>query len=277
MVRNYVRYSPVARGKFQLLRRTLSWLYADLGGGLSMKIEDPGDYAERCLFLYGFLEGVEAGLILSLIQPGMTVYDVGANLGVYSLHFSRAVGPGGRVVAFEPTPRLIERMQRQFAALGVSNVAVAPVALSDRGGPARLFLGEGSERNSLVVESGEGMAVETVKLDDYLASGAAAAPDFVKIDVEGSEERVLRGGEGLFASPAAPPVMIEFNPEALVAGGSSDAALQHLLESYGYQCFLLHSHKDGEYYNVLAVKTSHPERFPALAGLRLKPLALPVR
>ena len=143
---------------------------------------------------------VQAALV-KLLRPGMTFYDVGANIGFFSLLAARLVGKTGRVVAFEADPEVAARLREhavrnEFSWLSVEQKAVCsgtggvffqrtdPAKSPDRG------LGH-------VVESGteNTIRVEGVSLDDFVKG--AQGPDFVKCDVEGAEVDVFRGAERL--------------------------------------------------------------------------------
>jgi FkbM family methyltransferase len=164
------------------------------------------------------------------LRPGMTVIDIGANLGVYSLPMARLVGETGHVFAYEPgseARRLLERSRELNAA---DNLDISPLALSDREREGRLVFGLSSELNAL----GEGSAGETVRitsLDREDALRGWPSPDFVKIDAEGEEERILAGG-GDFFSRHSPLVMFEIR-----AADKINENLRALFPAIGYRLF----------------------------------------
>jgi FkbM family methyltransferase len=164
------------------------------------------------------------------LQPGMTVIDIGANLGVYSLPAARLVGPTGQVFAYEPgseSRALLERSRELNAAF---NLHISPLALSDRERKGHLVFGASSELNELG-ESGAGEAVSITSLDNEDASRDGPPPDFVKIDAEGEEERILAGGRKFF-SRHSPLVMFEIK-----AGDKVNQRLQPLFLAIGYRLF----------------------------------------
>jgi FkbM family methyltransferase len=126
------------------------------------------------------------------------VYDIGANLGFFSLVAARLVGPTGRVYAFEPAPENAEAIRRNAALNLVTNVTVVERAVSSRAGTARLQIVD-DQSWSRLEEFGAHpgtervLEVETVAIDDLVQSGELPPPALVKIDVEGAELAVLDG------------------------------------------------------------------------------------
>ena len=126
-----------------------------------------------------------------LIAPGSVVYDIGANVGYFSLLASQLVGDKGQVYAFEPLPRNVHFLHRHIALNQIENIKVVEAAVSDHEGEAFFDLGASSAMGHLS-EAGE-IKVRRVCLDKMLDSGEIRPPDMVKIDVEGAEYEVLRG------------------------------------------------------------------------------------
>jgi FkbM family methyltransferase len=151
-----------------------------------------------------------------IIRYGSTVYDVGANVGLFSLRFARWTGAEGWVYAIEPNPVCICFLRANLEQLRVRNFAILPVALSDRSGPATYSLNYGSSLIGLVTQPttrdkpGHHIAVETADLDSLIAQFALRRPDFVKIDVEGAEETVVAGMIDTLAR-CRPGLMIELH------------------------------------------------------------------
>jgi FkbM family methyltransferase len=119
----------------------------------------------------------------------MTVFDVGAHAGYFTLLFSRAVGPSGTVFAFEPDPSNLARLHRNLALNVSTNVRVIPSAVTDRKGKAQ-FVANASMGH--VSDEGK-LSVSTCRLDDF------PPPDLVKMDIEGSENLALSGAENILA------------------------------------------------------------------------------
>jgi FkbM family methyltransferase len=268
LVCGYIRRCPVSRGKWRLLQCASPFLVAEPEPGTFVRVADLTNPIELACVYRGLPEPEDVRLFLSLLRPGMTVFDVGANVGLYSLLAARRVGPGGRVHAFEPTPHVAASLRGNVALNRLANVVVTEAAVSDRVGEATFYLQNSSDRNTLGGGVGRPVRVRTVTLDDY-AARCPGRVDVMKMDVEGAEVLALRGGRRLLAAADGPVLLLEFNPEALRAAGSGATALCDVLAEYGYRCHPLQAYGGGAYGNALAFKGGHEARFPVLERLGL--------
>lgn len=165
------------------------WLHGDLGSLI-----------EREFYLHGGYEREEIDLFLSLIPADRrgTILDIGANIGTHSLRFSRVFD---RVLSFEPNPLVIDRLRRNVALNGASNIAVHQVGLSDEKGELELFAPDGSNQGLgtfLTVEQYDRplqpIARAPIEIgDDFVAAHAPGRIDAIKCDVQGFELQVFRG------------------------------------------------------------------------------------
>ena len=128
--------------------------------------------------------------VAAALFDGAVFFDVGANVGFYTLLAARAVGPTGRVVAFEPHPQNVQALERNVQLNGLENVLIVPKAASRAAGHASL---EVRNRATARLGTQHGLEVETVALDDIVSAHPELRPDVVKIDVEGHELDVLAG------------------------------------------------------------------------------------
>jgi FkbM family methyltransferase len=169
--------------------------------------------------LRGDFEEAEQRFVERYLQPGMTVLDIGAHHGIYSLLASQKVGASGRVVAFEPSPRERQRLFRHVQLNRCSNVTVEAMALGASEGEVELFVVQGNETgcNSLrppeVSLRTKKLAVPLISLDRYVEQREIARVDFVKMDVEGGELEVLRGATALLQKPPRPVILCEVQEE----------------------------------------------------------------
>ncbi len=125
------------------------------------------------------------------LRDGQVVYDVGANVGFYSLLAARCVGHTGRVFAFEPVPENLAYLRRHLALNSLTQVSVEPVAVSNSAGLTRFTVGKNTCTGHFDADGA--LEVRTVALDDFVVGAGNPPPQAMKIDVEGAEVRVLQG------------------------------------------------------------------------------------
>lgn len=132
------------------------------------------------------------------IELGAVVFDIGAHVGFYTLLAARRVGPGGHIYAFEPLARNVSFLERHIQINELDNVSLQQMAISDRSGTVS-FGGGVSSSTGHITTSGEEQ-VQASALDDLLDTGEIDPPALMKIDVEGAEGAVLRGGKELISN-----------------------------------------------------------------------------
>ena len=138
----------------------------------------------------GSYEVAKQRKIMEFVRPGMVCWDVGANVGFYTLLFAELVGGEGRVFAFEPFPRNVELLRRHVEMNRYRNARIFPCALGDFDGETKFDPGPGSSMGHIGAEGP--LSVLCSRADTLLAAGEVEAPDVIKIDVEGGEADVLR-------------------------------------------------------------------------------------
>ena len=174
-----------------------------LQGPLRGKLWVKGSSDNGCWL--GSFEYDKQRLMSSMLHPGDTMYDVGANVGYYTLLASHSVGPTGHVIAFEPLPANVRLVQRHLRLNRVRNVEVQEVAVSERDGHAR-FAPHASNAMGKLSESGT-VEVRMVSLDSIVTSARFPDPRLLKVDVEGAELGVLRGAARLLQR-ARPSILL---------------------------------------------------------------------
>jgi FkbM family methyltransferase len=140
-----------------------------------------GSHTHGCWL--GVYERTNSKTLSGLVKPGMTVYDVGANVGYFSLMFSRLVGGQGKVIAFEPDPANIKVLRTHITINGIRNTDVVEAALSNGNGGARFS----SNRAMGHLSTDGDLHISTMTLDEF------PTPDFVKMDIEGAETLAMDG------------------------------------------------------------------------------------
>lgn len=189
--------------------------------------------------LYGTFEKRELEFVSQYLKPGNTVMDIGSNIGFFSVVMGRTIGKTGVVFAFDPVPTNIARLKSNLDANGISAEAVYELALGSANGQMELQMSDDTAYASMhKVEDGFGngqiIQVSMKKLDDVWHEGGRPMISFIKMDVEGAELEVIKGG-GKMLTQCHPTMLIEANtPQHL-------AKLIEALQPYGYQ----HIHPDG--------------------------------
>lgn len=166
-------------------------------------------------------------LIAGQVSPGSVFFDVGANVGFYTLLGSSEVGTSGRVISFEPLPLNIEYLERHIELNGLNNVTVIKAAVSDQAGEGQFD--EGQDNCMGKLSSSGTIKVEMVALDDLIEQGKVPIPDFVKIDVEGAEYSVLEGAQEMLRT-SGPTVFLATH------GSHVHQRCLDFLGSLGYHC-----------------------------------------
>ncbi|WP_169239798.1 FkbM family methyltransferase [Candidatus Roseilinea sp. NK_OTU-006] len=164
---------------------------------------------------------------------GQVIYDVGAWEGVFTLFFARAVGEAGRVIACEPNPLTVARLRENVALNGFDHVHLLTLALGECDGRAGLAVPKGvAAMGHLVAEGASPVGVAVRRLDSLLAELRLPDPDFIKLDVEGGELSVVRGGEGVLRR-VRPRLLVE------VHATTPWPALWDFLSDLGYAMYAL--------------------------------------
>jgi FkbM family methyltransferase len=125
------------------------------------------------------------------IQAGMVVFDLGANVGFYSLLAAIKTGARGRVYAFEPLSRNLGLLRRHLEYNDIRNVEIIAAAVSDSSGLAA-FEDQGHPSMGRLDPVG-GLQIRTVTLDEMVFQKGLLPPDLIKLDIEGGERRALEG------------------------------------------------------------------------------------
>ncbi len=205
-------------------------------GGHKMFLGSAGlDYAPE--ILSDDYEPWTTRIFLESLRPGMTVVDVGANIGYYTLHAAGAVGETGRVFAFEPSSANCSLLERNIALNRYRNVIVIRKAVGDRDGTTDLFIGS-SGQHSLYYDRDHHKGSEKVviiPLDLFLEDRGCPVLHLVKIDVEGAELAVLKGMRRSLAKSEVRRLIIEFCAGKLRKAGTEPTTLLSWLRETGFR------------------------------------------
>jgi FkbM family methyltransferase len=234
---DWLRRVPVGQSGRTLLKRVYHAALMMSSAGRGLRSEFPGGEAVYVTPAYRYLSWnpVEYSAFREAIKPGAIVLDVGANVGAYSLLFAQWAGPSGKVYAFEPSPQEFQGLVRHVTLNGMSAV-VAPVhaAMSDTSSQAQFVVGSsaGQGRLASAADAGEDVVNVPVSTIDEFCAREGVVPDFIKIDVEGSETAVLRGArETLRRGRGRIAVFVEVHPAVWSHIGTSQAMFENEVRS----------------------------------------------
>ncbi|HKI11148.1 MAG TPA: FkbM family methyltransferase [Candidatus Acidoferrum sp.] len=188
-------------GRMLLPRDTLVWIQIQHGPaeGLWIRVNPrTGQNVQQ-----GIGEPQVQQALVNYLRPGMTFYDLGANIGYFSLIAARLVGPTGRVVSFEADPEIAARLRENLARNNFSHARVEQKAVWS--GVTTVSFARVDPHTSpdrglghvCADSSGDTITVKAISLDSYVTP--QNSPDFLKCDVEGAEAEVFRGAERLLA------------------------------------------------------------------------------
>lgn len=157
------------------------------------------------MYHYGVWEPYTTKIIKEFVKPGMTVMDIGASSGVHTLRMAKLVGETGRVIAFEPSDWMYDKLQRNLKLNSFDNILVEKVALSDFVGTGDLLSTQHGKIGTTIKEHIISMTFAT--LDSYKLNKL----DFIKIDTDGYELSILMGAKKTLKKHH-PVMIVEFRP-----------------------------------------------------------------
>ena len=190
-------------------------------------------------------EPFQTNIIEKLVKKGEVVFDIGANIGFYTLLFSKLVGENGKVYAFEPDPETFSLLKRNIGENNINNVVLINKAVSNKEEKIDFYILESNTSGNSVFKenldkvASKSIKVDSVSLDEFF--GKNFKVDFVKLDIEGSELKALQGMSKILKNSKNPTLVTEFCPVALNAVSKDINAnaktYLELLNSLGFKIF----------------------------------------
>lgn len=293
LLRFYTLHTPIRRGRWRVgtlvhrcadrLRNTASIILRSCDG---RRFEiDPRETQYRMGLLgEGRYEPAESRFVSHCVKPGHVVIDAGANFGWYTTLFSRLVGAGGQVHAFEPVPATSAVLRRNCELSRCRNVRVNTCALGSRTATRIVYLPSAGASGDASMYPEEGRKVEaiacpTTALDAYYRQEGIVRCDFIKCDVEGAELEFLHGAADVIRR-CRPILMLEVNRLCLQRAQVSGSQLLEAVSAVeGYRFYRLDARgallrmipRDANggtgYFTVLAI----PQDSPAIPGGGARP------
>ena len=237
-----------SRHRYRWLKRPIDWLGSLIhhqdgtiqrGVGKGLRFNPGPTNAE---FLLGTIEQDLQRALSTLVKPGMTFYDAGANVGFVGVLASRLVGPQGQVICIEPLPANVKWIEHNIRLNGFSQMSVRAEALGLADMKTK-FLVPPEATRGMLASSGfaksetiivEELEVTVRSIDSLRAEGAVPPPDIIKLDVEGVEVEAIRGSVETIRT-CRPILLIELH--------DTGKAVAEILEEIGYHPTVIESTK----------------------------------
>jgi len=241
LIATYIYHTPPHPGR-GILGKLAYRIYpheflVEISPGVKMKLrlKYRGDI-DIWVYMRG-LAHYSAQVFVNYLKEGMTVFDIGANVGYYTLLIAQKVGSTGKVYAFEPIPETFARLQENIALNGFTNIVAVPAAVTDRDCTVRMSV-EDSASSIFRASSANSIEVPTISLDSFVGQHRIERVDAIKMDVEGAELLVLRGADQVIRR-YKPIIMTEINPALLKSAGTTAEELFKAIIDYGYDSYVI--------------------------------------
>jgi len=242
VVRTIYHAMPKWRWLQQMAEVINNWFMAGSAGesvvvernGLKYEL-DLSQLIDARIYYEGEFEPETSSLFRRLVKPGMIVFDIGANIGAHALPLAKLVGTSGHVYMFEPTDWALKKLRKNLSLNSeLSHVTVERTVLSDQDISGQQY----SIRSQWQADGVEGVEekgmIDHLTLDTYCASHEIERVDFIKLDVDGFETRILRGGVKMLESQR-PTLIVEMSDYWQQQAGDSAEAMIGILDSIGYR------------------------------------------
>lgn len=252
----YMLHFPVTKGKGRLM--SLLWKPLSSGRYIRETALRQADVRlccdltmtlQRHLYFFGGYEEENCEYWMKLAGRARTVFDIGANVGLYSL-LAAAVNPCCQVHAFEPTSEVVDILMTNIRLNKFQNIVVRPVAVGDVSGHGFLHRRSGADGSSegmnfvtRIRREDSDAPVAMLSLDDYCRDNGIEQIDLMKLDIEGGEHDALLGAQRLLRAKAIESIFLELVEWAAERSGHSTAQVKRLLVDAGYHIYRLHSGK----------------------------------
>ena len=207
---------------------------------------------QRKLYLTGMHEPNTSALLTQILKKGMSVVDVGAYVGYYTVIASLIVGNSGNVLSIEPAPNNFDQLSKTVEVNELLNVVLRQVALADEVGRKNLRLSTDPATHSIAdaeanlgffkgnrKQTGETVSVKCTTLDKLLQNEGIPRVDLVKVDVEGAELRVLKGMRKTLQEMDSLHIICDVHENKFTAFGYSVDEFYRFLVNYQLNIFLL--------------------------------------
>jgi FkbM family methyltransferase len=205
-----------------------------LPGSIAYEVDNLTE-ANRVLFYDDELDFIK--YLVSEIKPDDTFYDIGACIGMYTMHLAFK---GNLIYAFEPEPNFRDHLVKNIALNKISNIQIMPYAVSNVDGKTSLYTSGASGKSPSLSDNGYTQSVDvlTRSLDSLVINDGLQSPNIVKLDIEGAEILALRGMKSVLKDHPPRLILIEIHPELLRNFNSSTEEIYSIFAENGYEIVL---------------------------------------
>jgi len=198
------------------------------------------DWIQENIYFLGEYEKAELKTLDHFLKEDSVFLDLGANLGLFTLHASQRIGNNGKIVSFEPFSTNNKALVHHLSDNHITNVTVEKLAVGEQNGTITLYYDEKEANLGMVsakpVENAQKEEVEIVSIDSYFQKNPLSKVDFIKIDIEGFEYPTLLGMESTLKQ-FYPTLLIELLSDSSVP--NTGDKVESLLTNLGYKKFFI--------------------------------------
>ena len=217
--------------------------FADVDG--HKMILDPKDDSLG-LSINSVYEPFETAYFKNEIKNGDVVFDIGANIGYFTLMFAKLVGENGKVYAFEPSPDVFDILKKNVELNGYKNVILLNKAVSTKTENIKLYLSLGGASDNHIYDScdnRQSVVIDAIALDDWFKNYDGKI-DFIKMDIQGAEGKALQGMINLLKTNKKIKIVSEFWPSGLIKSGIEPKEYLNSLVNCGFKLYEMNEQKN---------------------------------
>lgn len=243
--------------------------------GIRVESSCPQDVMFRELYVHGLYQDDVLTALRHLLRDGDVFWDIGANYGFMSIYVDRHFEGRVRTIAFEPSPIVLPELRRNLEVNGCRSVTVEQICLSDTIGSVPFYTSPDHSWNATLIKAfahttGEEIQIDvpSTTLDECVER--MPPPSVIKLDVEGAEHLVIRGGRR-YLSRHRVPIVAEYNVESIRDVALSPEQYLGLYEELGYSAHWIERPLWGRYRWKGLRRVTHVHQLPGLCNLVLLP------
>ena len=196
---------------------------------------DLNEEIDNSIYYQGCFEPMTVRIIKKYVKSGMTVIDIGANVGCHTVRFAKQVGASGKVIAFEPTKYAYEKLKKNVALNMLKNTVLEKSALSDKSVKKQMVQFKSSYPLDNKVKRAKDI-ISITTLDEYVSKHNVGKVDFIKLDVDGFEYKIIRGAMKTIKMNK-PIIITEIGVSTLKNAGDDINDLIGTLSRIGYRFY----------------------------------------